>query len=132
MALVVEMNVGGRSVVSYNLHLESRGDDRLPCAQLGEYIDAARRYNPSMPLILAGDFNMDLPRTAPAGALMQYRFQSAFSTQPDRTTAGSFFERGRPIDWIFLRGSVRSDRACVHTSISASDHFPLAAQMAFT
>lgn len=132
MALVTEMDAGGRTVVSYNLHLESRGDNRLRCAQLGECLDDARRYSASVPLILAGDFNMEISRTAAASAVMQARFHSAFSKQPDRTTPGSLFERGRPIDWILTRGPVRSERACVHNSISASDHFPLCIQLAFT
>jgi endonuclease/exonuclease/phosphatase family metal-dependent hydrolase len=33
MALVSEVNVAGKPLVSYNLHLESRGDDSLRCSQ---------------------------------------------------------------------------------------------------
>jgi endonuclease/exonuclease/phosphatase (EEP) superfamily protein YafD len=75
---------------------------------------------------------MEVPRTAVAGAVMQRGFHNAFLKHPDRTTSGSFLERGRPIDWIFMRGPVRSDQAFVHSSVSASDHFPLSAQLAFT
>src|SRR5277367_2112101 len=53
MALVTEASVAGRTLVSYNLHLESRGDDRLRCSQLDECLDDAIRYNPATPVILA-------------------------------------------------------------------------------
>jgi endonuclease/exonuclease/phosphatase family metal-dependent hydrolase len=131
MALVTEASVAGRTLVSYNLHLESRGDDRLRCSQLKECLDDAIRYNPNTPVILAGDFNLDVFRTAAVHAVTQARFLSAFSSQPSRTTPGSLFERGRAIDWIFSRGPVRGDSACVHSSVLASDHYPLSVQLAF-
>ncbi len=130
MALVTDMNAGGRTVVGYNFHLESRGDDRLRRSQLDECLDDARRYSAGVPLVLAGDFNMDVSRTTAAGAIKQARFQNAFSGQP--TTPGSFFERGRPIDWIFTRGPVRGDWSRVHSLVSASDHYPLSVQLVFT
>ena len=83
-----------------------------------------------VPLVLAGDFNMDVDRTTAAVAINQARFQRAFSGQP--TTPGSFFERGRPIDWIFTRGPVRVGCSRVHTSITASDHYPISVQLVFT
>ena len=129
MALVTDMNACGRTIVSYNLHMESRGDDRLRCLQLNECLEDARRYSASVPLVLAGDFNMDVYRTAAAEAIKEARFQNAFPGQP--TTPGSFLERGRPIDWIFMRGPVRGDCSCVYTSITASDHYPLSLQVAF-
>lgn len=44
MALVTDIDAGSRTVVSYNFHLESRGDDRLRCLQLNECLEDARRY----------------------------------------------------------------------------------------
>jgi endonuclease/exonuclease/phosphatase family metal-dependent hydrolase len=132
MALVTEANIGGRSLASYNLHLESRGDDRLRGSQLDECLDDAARYKLAAPVILAGDFNLVVSRTAAANALNRARFQSAFSKEPSQTTPGSLFDRGRAIDWVFIRGPLRSDRASVHTSVSASDHFPLSVQLAIT
>ena len=132
MALVTEANVGDRTVLTYNFHLESRGDDRLRCSQLSECLEDASRYSSTLPLVMAGDYNMDVTRTSALAALTQARFCSVFSNRPDRTTPGSFLERGRPIDWIFIRGPLRSDFACVHTSISASDHFPLSARVTFS
>jgi endonuclease/exonuclease/phosphatase family metal-dependent hydrolase len=131
MALMTEASVAGRTLVSYNLHLESRGDDRLRCSQLNECLDDAIRYNPTTLLILAGDFNLDVFRTAAAHAVMQARFRSVFSSQPSRTTPGSLFDRGRAIDWIFTRGPLHNDYALVHSSVPASDHYPLSIQLAF-
>ncbi|MBV8631885.1 MAG: endonuclease/exonuclease/phosphatase family protein [Silvibacterium sp.] len=132
MALVTEANIGGRTVVAYNFHLESRGDDRLRCSQLEECLDDARHYSAGVPLVMAGDYNMDVTRSAANTALTGARFRSVFSKPPDRTTPGSLLERGRPIDWIFTRGPVRSDSASVHTTVTASDHFPLSAKVAFS
>lgn len=132
MALMTEVSVASRTLVSYNLHLESRGDDRLRCSQLNECLDDAIRYNPTLPVILAGDFNLDVFRTAAAHAVTKARFHSVFSGQPSRTTPGSIFDRGRVIDWIFTRGPARGDSACVHSSVLASDHYPISVQLAFT
>ena len=130
MALVTEVNAGGRTILSYNFHLESRGDDRLRCSQLNECLADARRYSAGVPLVLAGDFNMDIHRTAAGGAIKQAGFQTELSGRA--TTPGSFFERGRPIDWIFTRGPVRGQRCCVHSFVTASDHYPLSVQLTFT
>jgi len=132
MALVTEVRIGSRSLVSYNLHLESRGDDRLRGSQLDECLDDAVRYKHASPVILAGDFNLVVSRTAAANTLKRAHFQSAFSKEPSQTTPGSLFDRGRTIDWVFIRGALRSDRASVGTSVSASDHFPLSVQLAMT
>src|ERR1700730_2247171 len=44
LALVSEANIAGKTIVTYNLHLESRGDDQLRCFQLEDVLDDARRY----------------------------------------------------------------------------------------
>ncbi|MBV8437625.1 MAG: endonuclease/exonuclease/phosphatase family protein [Silvibacterium sp.] len=129
MALVSEVSIAGRSLMSYNLHLESRGDDRLRCSQLDECFDDARNLRPATPLILAGDFNLDVSSAA-ANAVAQAQFRSAFLPPPSRTTPNTLFDRGRTIDWVFTRGPLRSDRASVHTSVSASDHYPLSVLLA--
>jgi len=132
MALVTETTVGGRMLVNYNLHLESRGDDRLRCSQLEECLKDSLRYKSGMPIVLAGDLNMDVCRTGADGALSQALFKSAFSRLPDRTTPPrSIFDRGRAIDWVFSRGPIRTSHASVHTSVAASDHYPLSVQLAF-
>jgi len=126
LALVVEANVAGKVLITYNLHLESRGDDSLRCAQLGETLDDARRYDATVPVVLAGDFNLDVSEGQGAEALRQSEFQDAFVSQHVSTTPDSFLERGRLIDWILARGPAQFSEPKVYRSVKASDHYPLA------
>jgi len=126
MALVSEVTLGGRRLVNYNFHLESRGDDTIRRAQLDECLDDVRRFRLDTALVMAGDFNLDVSRSSAAHVIAQAGFQSTAAREPARTTPShSLFERGRTIDWIFTRGPVRPAKLCVHSSVSASDHFPL-------
>ena len=59
IVLVAEANVCGRKVVTYNLHLESRGDDNLRLRQLNEVLEDCRRYVDRPSFVVAGDFNFD-------------------------------------------------------------------------
>jgi endonuclease/exonuclease/phosphatase family metal-dependent hydrolase len=127
LALVCETTIAGKKVVTYNLHLESKGDDALRCCQIVETLEDARRYETSTPIVLAGDFNFDVSGGSASTAIRQAQFQNAFVNQHVPTTPHSFLEPGRSIDWIFVRGPVHATRASVHSSISASDHFPLSA-----
>jgi endonuclease/exonuclease/phosphatase family metal-dependent hydrolase len=127
LALVCETTIAGKRVVTYNLHLESKGDDALRCCQIVETLEDARRYETSTPIVLAGDFNFDVSGGSASTAIRQAQFQNAFVNQHVPTTPHSFLEPGRSIDWIFVRGPVHATRASVHSSISASDHFPLSA-----
>ncbi len=131
MALVSAVNIAGKTIVVYNLHLESRGDDNLRCSQLDEALDDARQYNWDTTILLAGDFNLDVSQAAAASAISRAQFQDAFANQHVPTTPGSFLEHGRIIDWIFTRGRVRSIQPLVHRSVSASDHYPLSINVAF-
>ena len=45
LALVCESTIAGKRVVTYNLHLESKGDDALRCSQIEETLEDARRYD---------------------------------------------------------------------------------------
>ena len=44
LALVGDANIAGKAVVTYNLHLKSKGDDRLRCSHLDEALDGVRQY----------------------------------------------------------------------------------------
>lgn len=132
IALISEVNIGGRRLVTYNLHLESRGDDALRCSQLNETLNDSLRYKSTTPILLAGDLNLDVSRSVAANAIRQAQFLSTASTEPVRTTPSrSLFDRGRPIDWIFVRGSIRAANLRIHNSVSASDHYPLSVRLAF-
>ena len=131
LALVSEVNIAGKTVVTYNLHLESRGDDLLRRSQLEEALDDAQRYTSNSPILFTGDFNLDLSNGPAATAIRRAQFQDAFANHHPPTTPGSFLEHGRIIDWIFTRGSVRACQPQVHGSISASDHYPLSINLVF-
>ena len=125
LALVSDVDIGGRKIVTYNLHLESRGDDGLRESQIEETLNDARQYGPNTRVLLAGDLNMSVSVGISAAAIRGSQFQDAFVNQHQPTTPGSFFEDGRVIDWIFSRGAVRLSQPQVYHTISASDHYPL-------
>ena len=131
LALVCEADVAGKAVVTYNLHLESKGDDRLRSSQLEETLEDSRQYSARTPILLAGDFNLDVSGGAVAMAIRRAQFQDAFADQHRATTPDSFFADGRTIDWIFSRGPIRPSQPEVHRSVSASDHYPLSATFDF-
>lgn len=130
IALVSEVNLGGRRVLNYNLHLESRGDDTIRSAQLNECLDDVRRVRTDVAIVMAGDFNLDVFRSSAAHEIVRAGFESTAAKEPARTTPPrSLFERGRVIDWILTRGPVRAAKLSVHNSVSASDHFPLSVNL---
>src|SRR5215470_5304636 len=108
LALVSEVSIAGKTIVTYNLHLESKGDDQLRCSQLGEALDDARQYSSKTPILLTGDFNLDVSGGPAAAAISRAQFQDAFLNQHAPTTPGSLFEHGRTIDWILSRGPIRA------------------------
>jgi endonuclease/exonuclease/phosphatase family metal-dependent hydrolase len=131
LALVCEAAIAGKRLVTYNLHLESKGDDALRCSQIEETLQDARRYDISTPIVLAGDFNLDVSREPASTAISQTQFLDAFANQHVPTTPGSFLEPGRTIDWIFTRGPIRASQPQVGRSVSASDHYPLSITLDF-
>ena len=133
MALVSNVTVAGRTLVAYNLHLESRGNDNLRCSQLEECLKDADHYKSGTPIIVAGDLNLDASRSVAADIIRQANFHRPFSDQHVRTTPPrSLFDRGQVIDWIVSRGSIKTVSLQVCTSVSASDHYPLSLKMDFT
>src|ERR1700720_2701177 len=131
LALVSDANIAGKTLITYNLHLESKGDDALRCSQIEETLEDARRYEISTPIVLAGDLNLDVSGGPASTAISQAQFQDAFASQHVPTTPPPFLEPGRSIDWIFTRGPIRAVGPRAHCSISASDHYPLSVTLAF-
>jgi endonuclease/exonuclease/phosphatase family metal-dependent hydrolase len=133
LALVSDVNVAGRTIATYNMHLESKGDDVLRYSQLEEALHDARRYDWNTPILLTGDFNLDLSGGSASASISRAQFQDAFANQHVPTTpARSLLAPGRTIDWIFARGPVRATQPQVHRSISASDHYPLSVTLSFS
>jgi endonuclease/exonuclease/phosphatase family metal-dependent hydrolase len=132
IALAVDVNVVGRMVSTYNLHLESRGDDDLRSSQLGEVLEAARQAAQIPSTIIAGDLNFDVSKGAAAKTLRAAGFRSVFGearfiTRPPHHPLGS----PRSIDWALVSGSVEQADAQVYGSVKASDHYPLSFTLRF-
>ena len=124
MALLTNIHVGQRLLRVYNLHLESRSQD-VRRAQLSELLEDAHQYDCKTPMIMAGDFNFDVTEHSATVLFADMCVQNPFNSQRARTTPKDHFGRTGAIDWILVKGPYRSDSARVHTSISASDHYPL-------
>jgi endonuclease/exonuclease/phosphatase family metal-dependent hydrolase len=131
LALVSDANIAGKTIATYNTHLESRADDQLRFAQLEEVLEDSKLHTSNTAVLLTGDFNMDVSQRPATGAITRAQFQDAFANHHEPTTPGSFLEHGRIIDWIFTRGRVRSIKPLVHRSVSASDHYPLSINVTF-
>jgi endonuclease/exonuclease/phosphatase family metal-dependent hydrolase len=127
IALVAEINVAGRKLVTYNLHLESRGTDALRISQLGEVLSDATCYDAECPVIVAGDLNTDASKAALALQLARAGYQDAVasSRSTPTTPAHGLLEGRHRIDWAFVRGPLRASSGHVHGSVNASDHYPI-------
>jgi len=130
IALVVEASIYGREVVSYNLHLESKGPDQLRLRQLNEVLADCGRLGQRPTSVIAGDFNLVAGSGAVGRALCNAGFRDAVRSdgRPTTTPCG-LSHRLRAIDWIFVSDSVES-RGQVHSDARASDHFPISATLA--
>jgi hypothetical protein len=76
----------GKTVVTYNLHLESKGDEALRNSQPSEALDDGRRHDSNAPIVFAGDFNLDVSAGDAASAIIRARGQDAFANQHVQTT----------------------------------------------
>jgi endonuclease/exonuclease/phosphatase family metal-dependent hydrolase len=123
IALVTEIDDGGKTLVVYNLHLESRGSEQGRLLQLNEVLADAERYPPETVVIVAGDLNTKI-RTSPViPRLREAGYRSAFGDKKVRTHAiiGA-------LDWIFARGPIQFDDPRVLRDAHASDHFPISVE----
>jgi endonuclease/exonuclease/phosphatase family metal-dependent hydrolase len=133
IALVAEIHGAGRELTVYNLHLESRGNNELRLAQLDEVLVDAGRYAPQSPALVAGDLNFDASDAFRAGAAQRLGFQSALALPFQHTTpARGLFQRRRTIDWAFVSGPIEAVQGHVHSTINASDHYPLSFTIRFS
>src|SRR5271170_6493836 len=126
IALVSEINVAGSKLLTYNLHVESRGNDELRLSQIEEVLSDAARQDPESPVIVAGDFNLDASKDAAYLPFTRAGFQDAVASARRPTTPSrGLFEPGRRIDWAFIRGALRAGSGRVHNQVNASDHYPI-------
>lgn len=133
IALAAEIEITGVSLVSYNLHLESRANDGLRLSQLEEVVRDATGFDSTHPLVLAGDLNLNASRLGVTDVLSQHGFRDAAPTARVPTTPPRhLLESGRHIDWAFVRGPMNVTGAQVHSSIKASDHYPISFDVDFS
>jgi len=129
IALVAEATIHTRKVVTYNIHLESRGDDALRLQQLDEVLADCRTHVDKPGLVIAGDFNLDAGTGDAARLLAGAGFHDAVRVHGSPTTIPHGpSQEARAIDWIFVSDSVHS-QGRVHNGIRASDHYPISATL---
>jgi endonuclease/exonuclease/phosphatase family metal-dependent hydrolase len=126
IALAGELDNGGKMLVVYNLHLESRGDDQGRLLQLEEVLADADRYPAGTPVIVAGDLNTKTRHSALVPRLRQAGYRNAFGDRRVRTHVilGGF-------DYIFVRGTIQLEDARIVRGTHASDHDPISVQARF-
>ena len=129
IALRTDVSIGNRTMVVYNLHLESRSDDSLRRSQLIESLEDANRHSSNMPVIAAGDFNFDITQPGPSSLIANASFYNPFAGLGIQTTRPPRFDRSKAVDWILIRGSLRADSPQVHNSVTASDHYPISVHL---
>ena len=133
IALAAEIDITGVSLVSYNLHLESRANDALRVSQLEEVVRDATAFDSTHPLVLAGDLNLNASRLGVSDVLGRGGFRDAAPTARVATTPPRhLLDGGRHIDWAFVRGPIEVRSAQVHSSIKASDHYPISFDVDFS
>lgn len=130
VALAAEINTADASTLCYNLHLESRANDELRLAQLSEVLEDSAKYDSAGLIVLAGDLNLNASKPGVADVLAHAGFQDVVPTARLATTpARHFLEAGRHIDWAFVRGQGEVEAGKVHTSVRASDHYPISFEL---
>jgi endonuclease/exonuclease/phosphatase family metal-dependent hydrolase len=119
VALVTELDNGGKPLVIYDLHLESKGTEQLRLEQLNEVLDDAQRYPRETPIIVAGDLNTLSFHSRLIPRLREAGFRNALGDRRIRThvIVGA-------LDWVFVRGSIECENGQV-LHVPGSDHFPI-------
>jgi endonuclease/exonuclease/phosphatase family metal-dependent hydrolase len=120
IAQISELDNGGKKVVVYNLHLESRGSENGRLLQLNEVLADAERYSPDTAVIVAGDFNTKSWHSPLIDRLKQAGYRNSWGDRRIRTHViiGA-------LDWVFVRGPIQCEDAQVLQHVHASDHFPI-------
>jgi endonuclease/exonuclease/phosphatase family metal-dependent hydrolase len=91
-----------------------------------EVFDDARQNGSEIPVVIAGDFNLDLSQEPAASVIASTEFNNPFNDGSFRpTTTRSRMVRARTIDWILIRGPLASVGTELHDSVVASDHYPM-------
>ncbi len=126
MALVSHVTCSEKRLLVYNLHLESRGSDRLRASQLAEVITDIHQCGSGLPVVVGGDFNFELSREPAISVVNGARLRNPFNHGSRRPTiTRPRLGRARAVDWILVGGPLGYSRPELHDSVVASDHYPL-------
>ena len=118
MALVSHVAWPERQLLVYNLHLESRGNDRLRSSQLAEVASDIHQCGPDLPVVVGGDFNFELSREPAISVVNGARLGNPFNHGDLRsTTTRPRLGRARAVDWILVGGPLRYDRPELHDNV---------------
>jgi endonuclease/exonuclease/phosphatase family metal-dependent hydrolase len=130
MALTCEIVIQGRTMVAFNAHLESRGNDELRYSQLSEMLGQAKSNSGMAQVIVAGDLNFDVSRGSAASLIRGTQLDSPFARLGGKKTAQvRKYARCAAIDWIMTDQTLCTSGAEIHDLICASDHFPLSLEI---
>ena len=130
MALNCCITAQGRTLVLYNVHLESRGKDELRRDQLSEIRSEIEHIPAETPVVVAGDFNFDLSRVPAAPLIANMRLDNPFARPGGRPTVpGGHHAKTVAIDWILTGKALSASDPEIHDSVGASDHYPLTLQL---
>ncbi len=124
IALITEHEIGGRLLVVYNVHYESRSYGRIQLDQLTETLEDMKQYPPGTGFLLAGDLNTKYFPSIFLERLKREGFQNSTGDRIERT-----HELVGSLDWILARGPVKLEAGRVRRDISGSDHFPIFATL---
>lgn len=127
MALVCETSLDGRTLVMYNAHLESRGDDGLRYSQLSEMLREADRDSEKSHLIVAGDLNFNIADSATASLVAGARLNNPFVCLEGKCTVRGHARHA--IDWVLTDTNLSTSNPAVHDFVQASDHYPLTLEL---
>jgi endonuclease/exonuclease/phosphatase family metal-dependent hydrolase len=126
MALVCESTIHGRSLVIYNAHLESRGNNKLRTDQLSEMLTEIRKGSGDTPVLVAGDFNLDLSHGSVARLIADSQLDNPFAELGSSRTGHG---QHAVIDWILTGNRLVADKPEIQNSTGASDHHPICLQI---
>ncbi|HUA83340.1 MAG TPA: endonuclease/exonuclease/phosphatase family protein [Bryobacteraceae bacterium] len=130
IALVTEVDAVGRSLIVYNVHLESRGNETLRIAQLAETLNDARDHAATA-LLVAGDLNFNVLDGSAPELLDLAGLRSVFGESHLYTRPARLFGSPRTIDWALISEGMEAEKPQVHSDIGASDHYPISFTLRF-
>jgi endonuclease/exonuclease/phosphatase family metal-dependent hydrolase len=130
MALICEISIQGRTMVVYNAHLESRGNDELRYSQLSEMLGEAESNSGKTHVIVAGDLNFNISQGSAASLIAGMQLDSPFARLAGKKTARvRGHARSAAIDWILTDKTLCTSGPEIHDLVCASDHFPLSLEI---